>query len=1351
MKKIFFVIQLFIPLLFFNAIGQDLLWTSHFTGTGKNDPKKCVIDTSNYLYVVGEFTGTVNHGDSSLTASGAQTDIFIGKYDNDGVVQWLRGIGGTAKEWGPSIALCPDQSGVIVAGTFIGTCNFDDSTLISTDGPDMFLAKYNSDGQIQWLTKAATGSGNKPQRPNNIEIDANGEIVVTGFYMDTLIIGPYSFTGRSGIVHPFIAKYNSSGSPLWVTTLDSDNSGNRLYSFGSTDDAYYFGGTFKGTLYLDIETLNSNNASADMFLYKTDYSGNGDWVRKIAGDDEDYGQSVVVDDNDKIYINGYYKSTSLIVDSTATDTSQRTFGNLGNNDLFFAKYATDGELEWANAEGSTGDDRLNFSYTNTGNLIISGWFGGQIDFKGEEINPVGGEDMLGLVYDSYDNLIYIVHPGGDLNEEGWTCTIDKEGNFIFIGSFYSDTVFFGDNGFLENADAGGTTTDMFIAKYDKMSIDMVATEPGCYGGSDGSISVTPRGIGEEPFSYAWDHGPTTQNVSNLSSGWYTVTVTDNTGYVVFDSAFVDNPDSIYIVLTNTDSVSCYNGSDGYIDVTTAGGTGGYTYAWSATAGGSGLEPTQEDQFVLGIGTYKVLVRDNNFCYDSIEDIMIHQPTPIALSAVVTDVSVQGADDGEIDLTVTGGTPPYTYLWSNDSTTEDLTNLAGGDYDVTVTDDNLCVKDTQNIFVYEPDVLLVTGTVTDVTCFGDCDGSIDVTVTGGTPGYLYVWKIQGQPDTIFQGQDPSGLCAETYVVYVTDAAFTEVSKVFIVDEPSELSLSLIPTHITCKDLGDGSINATIIGGTPPYESRWYKSGTPGLYATTEDITGLSPGTYIDTVFDANGCFKTASTPITEPPALAFADVDITDVSCYEGKNDGSICLTISGGTPGYTYLWSNGKTTSCITLQPAATYSCTVKDTNNCPLDDSWSIDRPPAIDLSDKDITKISCYGLADGIGIVNATGGTGVKTIEWSGPISGTGATLDSMLIGLYYITATDENDCEEKDTVTMTQPDSITIGILSQQNLDCVGDADGYIQINASGGNGEYPYDYWWSTLDGSGIVPTDKNQSGLTAGTYKVEVSDWKNCEDSLSIDITEPANGVSVIRKLSGHVDVLCYGGSSGEIALSGSGGTQPYEYSLNRSDWQTDSTFTGLSANSYICWIRDANLCESSTSDTVDQPDAITLDSVRVTDASSPGATDGTITLYLSGGTDTLYFTLTPGDIENIIGIFTGLLAGDYTITVMDVNECEASVDTAVGEPDNIQRLESGNYILVYPNPTPGLFNIQFQQINTNRAFIEIVNLNGQVVYEKLFERINKEPVISIDLSNQPKGLYILKVDGHYVETVIILE
>lgn len=374
----------------------------------------------------------------------------------------------------------------------------------------------------------------------------------------------------------------------------------------------------------------------------------------------------------------------------------------------------------------------------------------------------------------------------------------------------------------------------------------------------------------------------------------------------------------------------------------------------------------------------------------------------------TNVTCNGLCNGSATLT-TLGTPTFTYLWSpGGQTVQNPTNLCAGVNTVTMTDASSCVA-TATVTITEPAVLAGTTSQVDVSCNGVCDGSLDLSVTGGTAGYTYLWSPGGETT-----QDLSALCAGTYDVTITDANSCTATATVAITQPATLMVSATSMN-GCGTACDKTGIATPTGGTGPYTYAW----TPGGQ-TTQNAVGLCAGTFNVLVTDDNGCTANGVVSITNPPAFT-ATSTCNPVNCF-GGNTGSAVSISSGGTPGYTYSWNSTplQTTATATGLVAGVYTCTSTDANGCTTTTSCTVTQPSAALSVTTSSTSAPCATCATGSTSAMPTGGTAPYSYLWS-PGGCTSDTCTAVVPGTYTVTVTDANGC----TMTQTSTVANTVGI--------------------------------------------------------------------------------------------------------------------------------------------------------------------------------------------------------------------------------------------------------------------------------------------------------------------------------------
>jgi len=526
----------------------------------------------------------------------------------------------------------------------------------------------------------------------------------------------------------------------------------------------------------------------------------------------------------------------------------------------------------------------------------------------------------------------------------------------------------------------------------------------------------------------------------------------------------------------------------------------------------------------------------------------NQPPPLVLTTSATNVSCFGGTNGTASVGVSGGTTPYSYLWNNGQNTANISGLAAGTYTVTVTDASNSTA-TASATVSQPSVLSPNIAGFNVSCFGGTNGAINTSTTGGSPPYTYVWN-NGQTTA-----NISGLSAGTYTVTVTDLKSCTKTSSTTLTQPPVLVANTSSTNVSCFGGNNGTATASASGGSAPYTYLWSNG------QTSASLTGLAAGTYTVTVTDLKSCTKTSSTTITQPPVLV-ANTSSTDVSCF-GGNNGTATASASGGTAPYTYLWSNGATTSTITGLPAAVYNVTVTDANDCTATATATVDQPAALSVAGSG-TDVGCFGGTNGSATATPTGGTAQYTYLWSN--GETTSAISGLTAAAYSVTVTDANDCTATATATVDQPTALSVSG-SGTDVSCFGGTNGTATAMPTGGTA--PYTYSWSNGETTSTI------TGLPAAVYNVTVTDANDCTSTEEIILTEP---ITALNLEVNTVAESCIVGNDGSATVTANGGTGPYGYIW--SNGQTTQSATALMAGNYAVTVTDDNMCTNTTTATV---------------------------------------------------------------------------------------------------------------------------------------------------------------------------
>lgn len=784
------------------------------------------------------------------------------------------------------------------------------------------------------------------------------------------------------------------------------------------------------------------------------------------------------------------------------------------------------------------------------------------------------------------------------------------------------------------------------------TVTMSGQQVSCYGGNNGSASVLATG-GSGNYSYSWSNGSLVSSISALTVGTYTVHVTDNiTGCTVVGAYVVDQPNQLALLSSFTTNVNCFGGSSGAIDIAVTGGVSPYTYSWS----GGSLPIGVNTQDINGVtsGTYNVLVTDAKGCQMPLSFTVSQPAQAVNASAIVSNVSCFSGSNGSIDVSVWGGTSPYTYSWDNLQLTQDLNNLSSGTYTQTITDSKGCTKvNTYNIT--QPSQLSGTISSVNVNCFGTSTGSVSYSASGGTPAYSYSWQ---NGSTLFSANSPtlSNVVAGTYTVNVTDSKGCAISGTVVVSQPPLLAGSAVVTDVKCYGESTGSIALAVNGGTSivgpnPYLYNWVNSFGITV-STSQNLTAMPAGIYTVTVTDAMGCSFSITKEILQPLAPLASSFVVTNVLCF-GNATGSIDLSVTGGTVPYSYTWPLGLTTQDINTLIAGTYPYVITDANLCQTSGTAIITQPAQPLAVTNVITNVNCYGESNGSIDLAVSGGTSPYTYTWENSVYELSVVSQDLIdfpAETYTYIATDNHGCTFSETLTITQPTLLTSSVTGV-NILCYAGNNGLVDLTVNGGT--LPYSFNWSN------GATSEDLINLIAGNYSVTVTDAHNCTTSSQITLTQPLAPLSYTYST---IDVKCNNGTDGSAAIVVDGGTIPYNYAW--SNGGTLSAITDLTAGNYSFLVTDYNGCTISGAMDIFQPDALTLNEV-ITPVTCYGFSDGIIDISPVGGTTPYQFTWFNSDyaLSAETEDLSAWPADIYQVEIIDSNNCFYEMFFEIEQPE----------------------------------------------------------------------------------------
>jgi hypothetical protein len=772
-------------------------------------------------------------------------------------------------------------------------------------------------------------------------------------------------------------------------------------------------------------------------------------------------------------------------------------------------------------------------------------------------------------------------------------------------------------------DANGCTAVAIVTISEPNNINVVITASAnnsCFNSCNGTATASASG-GVPPYSYLWDDGQTTAGASGLCAGTHTVTVSDFNGYTGTASVIITEPAVVIASIAAQTNVSCNGGNNGSATVSVSGGTVPYSYIW--TGGQSSVSATG-----LSAGSYTVTVTDANNCSET-ASVTITEPTALTATTTAGNVSCNGSSTGSVNLTASGGTLPYTFTWSNSATSEDISGLAAGTYSVTVTDARGCTT-TASATITEPALLTLSTSTIPANC-GNADGSATVTASGGTTPYSYSWT-GGQTTAT-----ASGLAAGLYTVTVTDAGgCIQFINATVSDQSGGSASITASAGVLCNGGSNGSATASM----PNASSYLWDNGE-----TAATAVALNAGPHVVTVTDINGCISIATVTINEPSVISVTST-VIDALC-NGSSDGSTNISVTGGSPGYTFAWSNGAVSEDVAGLSAGSYTVTVTDLNGCTQTGTVNIGEPALLASAITAFANTSCFGGADGSATVSASGGTSPYSYQWNGGSNPTSPNNTGMSANNYGVTITDDNGCTVIENTTISEPAVISL-TTSSTDENC-GQSNGTANVSATGGTPGYTY------LWNGGSVPANAGITDLSSGTYTVTVTDQNSCTQTASVIVNNLAPGTATI---SSQNNTLCNGSCDGNATVSVSGGAAPYTY--NWTSGSTSATAGSLCTGTYTVSVTDQNNCTLTTTVTISQPSLLSAAPTYNLPLCF-GSCNATIDANPSGGTAPYYFQWNDPMLQTTQNA-TNLCAGNYSVTITDDNGCSIVQTQAISNP-----------------------------------------------------------------------------------------
>lgn len=1201
LERLFLFILLLLPKIMLN--GQQLC-------LGIDGPG---IDQAHSMVQVAD-GGYVLAGQTNSFGAGGD-DIYIVKINKDGKLLWTKTVGGPSSDVGRSMVQTPD-GGFAIAGW---------TNSFGAGGFDFYVVRLDANGNLLWTKTIGGSSGDQGWEIINT---ADGGFAIAG-----------QTTSFGGSPNDFyVVKLDGSGNLQWDKRI-GNNTADIAYSIVQSPDGGYAvcGSTYNWT-------GSGATSSLDYLIIKLDGTGNLVWSRWI--------QDPL--DQKANHINLTSDGGFIVVGDGALPASS---GGGWNWHIYGVKLNGSGVVEWAKYYG--GQKIPNFStdgsdygesvvQTAEGGYLFGGWtFSFNYDFAiGKQVST----QMYFMKVDPSGNVQWTSILGDAEPDEGKKAIVTSDGGYAIAGVSHP-------------AVSGQGTDKIYFVKLD-------ASNQTCCRSRTGGQFIKASGTSN------------TRGVVSPAGGTVSTGGTEGSGGQIIDYCNTN----LKVTITPT-QIKCKGDCNGKAKATGVGGVAPYSYKWQDGS-------TADTLSNLCPGQYKVLVTDNAGDTASAVISITEPANALSATASKTDASCNGSCNGTATAVAQGGTSPYTFGWNTSppQNTASASKLCAGNYTVTIKDKNGC-ETTQAVSISDPPPIIADTSTIPANC-GNKDGSATVTVqSGGTGPFSFAWNTTPPQNTAIA----AGLEAGGYTCVITDAKACSLSVSVNVKSKGGGIGTISVTDVSCFGANDGSLTASLSGGTNPITYIW--TTTPAQNNAT--AINVGPGTYSCTITDANNCKATVTGTIKEPAEILLSSSS-TNADC-SASNGSAVVSVQTGGTGPFTFSWNTNpvQTTSTATGLQAGQYTCTVKDANNCSKQINVNVSNNNGGTASGTK-TNINCFGEKTGNISVTMNGGTAPFTYSWNTIPPQTTATATNLGAGTYTCTVRDVNNCVSLYTDSIQEPEEIKITI---SHTPACGPGTGTAEATVKGGS--FPYTYQWSPSGGNG-----PSISGLNAGTYTLKVTDAKNCSNQKSVSIiTHPIPGISLSPK-----DILCNGGKDGSITAVPSGGKKPYSFSWNTIPIQTSQTASGLSAGSYTCTIKDSNNCSTSANFTLKEPNKIALSWIPLNPSCTSLSGSATVSV-VSGGTGPFTFRWNTNPVQTT-ATANNLLAGkNYTCTVTDQNNCAEDISVTL--------------------PNPLLINISHTPIcGQNSGSASAIVSGGAPPYSYLW---SPSGITQPNLSGVPSGIYTFTV------------
>ncbi len=814
------------------------------------------------------------------------------------------------------------------------------------------------------------------------------------------------------------------------------------------------------------------------------------------------------------------------------------------------------------------------------------------------------------------------------------------------------------------------------------SLSGVVTPVICNGESNGMIDVTinrttASGTHPNPTSIEWTKNGTsfvsgTIDLADLGPASYQITTVDDFGCSRSMTLKVNEYPKMLINPTIVQN-ACFGDSTGRITINPFGGYLGKNLNYSVRWFKNGtLEVAQNDKTSytnLKDGNYRVEVTDSIGCKkDSV--ITLKSPNPIASNTTIGNIKCKGDNNGYLALHITGGTSPYIILWKKNnasgevfSTKDSISNLAPGDYFVSIEDQNDCTPFTATYTITEPATEFnITLSPTEIKCKDDRNGQISVNITSGAghpDSYSLIWYkdnavLSSQKSVTKSAIIPiSNLGNGIYRLEITDSFGCQRTTSYQLINPSQISFRPTIDSVTCNGLSDGTITIEPSGGYGNYSVTW-SSEANGLIADTDFELGDVPaGKYKVSLTDSKGCKRDTLIFLNDPKAI-IATPAIVKTTCV-GGSDGSISITVSNGTAPYQYQWFKDgaliSTDKNISELTEGTYDLSITDKFQCDYSGAFTLTDPPSSYEITGNIRKVACKDNLNGaIDItIEVSGDPDLDyTVYWekNGVLfSQNTEDLNGVGHGEYEIFIEDQYGCQKSKIFSIENPTKLDV-LFQVDNVSCFGGVDGAVSTQVSGGYGSYTY-AWEKDLVSFPVTGSFANN--LEAAFYRVTIRDLEGCALVRTVQVAEPDPFLISLTSKNN----TCSTPFDSEINATVTGGVPPYAFQWLKDGlpYSKQEDLEAVPAGTYQMVAVDTNFCESrSTEVIITAPERLGVNVISQEDNLCPNTENGAISIQGTGGSFPYTYSFDSSAFSSVNN-FVNLAGRDYLVRIQDDLGC----------------------------------------------------------------------------------------------------